>query len=134
LAICCLDYYSPEANIDDEVVGFTHKGGWDKIDTVLCKHPDFDIIFGDWQVAMCWARNLVGVAKVLKVSTSPLLCREKPTLASCLQVRRPDSEAGEIMLKYAKKWKSIASVQFGIGDTTDSSAESDNEYSDSDSD
>ncbi len=114
LAIDYLDTYFSEANVEDEIVDFTHKGGWYKIDTVLCKHSGFDIIFGDWEVAEYWAGHLVGVAKVLKVSTSPLLHREELTLASCLQKCRP--EAGETMCKFAEKWKNIAQKK-----TTDSS-------------
>jgi hypothetical protein len=132
LAIDRLDNYFSEANIDDEIVDFTHKGGWDKIDTVLCKHSGFDIIMGgDWEYVIYWVKGLVRTAKVVKVSTSPLLRREELTLASCLQERRPDSEAGAIMRKYAKKWENIAKLN---GDTTDSSAESNDESSDSDSD
>jgi hypothetical protein len=135
LAIDRLDNYFSEANIDDEIVDFTHKGGWVKIDTILCKHSGFDIIFlGDWQIVIPWAKDLLGAAKVLKVSTSPLLRQEELTLASCLQERRPDSEAGEIMRKYAKKWKNIAKLKLGNDYTTDSSAESNDESSDSDSD
>jgi hypothetical protein len=134
LAIYCLDNYLPGANVDDEIVDFTHKGGWQKIDTVLCKHSGFNIIFGDWELAMGWARDLIKVAKVLKVSTPPLLRLDELTLASYLQKRRPDSEAGEIMREYAEKWKNIAKPELGDGYPTDVSAESNDEASDSDSD
>jgi hypothetical protein len=134
LAIYCLGDYFPEANVNDEIVDFTHKGGWDKIDTVLCKHSGLDIIFEDWEVDKYRVKNLVDAAKVLKVSTSPLLRLEELTLASCLQKHRP--EAGEIMHKYAKKWLHIIKEHFYDDDTTDSesSAESNDESSDSDSD
>jgi hypothetical protein len=134
LAIYCLGNYFPEANVDDEIVDFTHKGGWDKINTVLYKHRGVDIIFGDWEFVVSWAETLVSAAKVLKVSTSPLLRREELTLASCLQEHRPDSVAGEIMHKYAKNWENSAKLESGDGDTTDSSTESNDESSDSNSD
>jgi hypothetical protein len=127
LAIYCLDNYLTGANVDDEIVDFTHEGGWDKIDVVLCEHWGSEIIFTGWEAAMYWAENLVDVAKVLKVSTSPLLRQEELTLASCPQEHRP--EAGEIMHKYAKKW--LHFVHYG-DDTTDSSAESNASDSDSD--
>jgi hypothetical protein len=131
LAIYFLDNYLPGANVD-EIVDFTHKGGWYKIDTVLCKDSSFHIFFRVQQIAESWAECLVRVAKVLKVSTSPLPRREELTLASCLQESRP--EAGEIMSKYAKKWMHIAEKQFYHDNPTDCSAESNDESSDSDSD
>jgi hypothetical protein len=136
LAIYCLADYLTKANVDDELVDFTHKGGWYKIDTVLCKHSGFCIIFGDQglRLGVFWAEDLIQAAKVLKVSTSPLLCREELTLASCLQKRRPDSEAGDIMSKYAKRWWHIAKEHFYDCNITDCSAESNDESSDSDSD
>jgi hypothetical protein len=133
-AIDYLVQYSLGVNVDGEIVDFTHKGGWYKINTALCKHSGFDIIFANWEAALYWAKDLISTAKVLKASTSPLLRREELTLASCLQKRRPDSEAGEIMHKYAKKWKNNVKSELGVGDTTDSSAESNGESSDSDSD
>jgi hypothetical protein len=132
LAIYCLVTYLPGDDVD-EIVDFTHKGGWDRIDTVLCNHSGFEFIFRSWDVATYWAKNLVKAAKVLKVSTSPLLRREELTLASCLQERQPDSEAGETMCKFAEKWKNIAQESldelYGDDETTDSSAESNNESS-----
>jgi hypothetical protein len=132
LAIDRLTSYFSEANVDDELVDFTDKGGWDKINTALYDHRGFAILLDE--LAIDWIEGLVSAAKVLKVSTSPLLRREELTLASCLQKRRPDSEAGEIMHKYAKKWKNNVKSELGVGDTTDSSAESNGESSDSDSD
>jgi hypothetical protein len=75
-----------DVDVDDEIVDFTHKGGWDKIDTVLRKHSCIDIIFGNsgWECVMYWAEDIVSAAKVLKVSTSPLLHLEELTLATCL--------------------------------------------------
>jgi hypothetical protein len=132
LAIYCFAHYLSQANVDDETVDFTHKGGWDKINTVLCEHQGFDILLEG--IDIYWAEDLISAAKALKVSTSPLLRREELTLASCLQERRPDSEAGEIMREYAQKWKNIAKKKWIGDETTDSSAESNDEPSDSDSD
>jgi hypothetical protein len=115
LAIYCLDNYFSGAN-DDEIVDFTHKGGWYMID-VLCKHSGFDIIFEDWEVAR-WVGYLAEVAEVLKVSTSSLLRREELTLASYLQESQP--EAGKIIRKYAKKWLHITKEHFYDDDTADS--------------
>jgi hypothetical protein len=129
LATYCLGKYISKANADDEIVDFTSMGGWYKIDTVLCEASGLDINY-DEELATYWAEDLTEAAKVLKVSTSPLLRREKLTLASCIQERRP--EAGEIMYKYAKKWLRIAKECF-YGYDTDSSAELYDESSDSDS-
>jgi hypothetical protein len=74
LAIFCLDDFFPMADgIDDEIVDFTHKGGWHKIDMVLFEHSGFDIIFGDWYAASAWAFRLGDAAKDLEVSKIPLL-------------------------------------------------------------
>ena len=132
LAISCLADDLTKANVDDELVDFTHKGGWDKIDTVLCKHLGFDNILSN----MCadYLDSLLTRAGNLEVSTSPLLHREELTLAFCLQKRRP--EAGKIIKKYAKRWMRAVypDYYFNNGYATDSTTQSNDESSDSDSD
>ncbi|RXW13644.1 hypothetical protein EST38_g12210 [Candolleomyces aberdarensis] len=70
--------------IDDEIVAFTHKGGWHKIDMVLSRPSGFDLIFPSvWHHPFTWISNLRRVAGNLKK-------------------RRP--EAAAIMSKYLEKW------------------------------
>jgi hypothetical protein len=76
-AICCLGWFSHDGDaIDDELVDFTQKGGWYKIDTVLCKRSGYDILLleGGWDIDV-WAEGLDKAAEALKVSISPLLCQ-----------------------------------------------------------
>ncbi|RXW17515.1 hypothetical protein EST38_g8341 [Candolleomyces aberdarensis] len=84
-AIAELDYLLCAAAIDDEIVEFTHKGGWHKIDMVLSKPSGYSIIFSnDWARASQWICGLCYIADRLKK-------------------RRP--EAAAIMSKYLKKWE-----------------------------
>ncbi|RXW19349.1 hypothetical protein EST38_g6517 [Candolleomyces aberdarensis] len=85
MAIADLDSLKLAVAIDDEIVDFTHKGGWHKIDMALSKPSGFGIIFFD-KVARAseWIENL-GV------------------VANCLKERRP--EAAAIMSKYFEKWE-----------------------------
>ncbi|KAJ2921977.1 hypothetical protein H1R20_g15118, partial [Candolleomyces eurysporus] len=84
-AIINLDYLENAVAVDDEIVDFTHKGGWQKIDMVLSKPSGFGIIFdNDWDYAWGSIRRLGNAADDLKK-------------------RRP--EAAAIMSKYLEKWK-----------------------------
>ncbi|KAJ2924145.1 hypothetical protein H1R20_g12945, partial [Candolleomyces eurysporus] len=84
-AITELDYLASAIGIDNEIVDFTHKGGWQKIDMVLSKPLGFGHIFKDhWDDAFDWI-NFLGHS------------------ADDLKKGRP--EAAAIMSKYLKKWK-----------------------------
>ncbi|RXW15602.1 hypothetical protein EST38_g10259 [Candolleomyces aberdarensis] len=86
-AIAELESLNRRAAIDDEIVDFTHKGGWHKIDMVLSKPSGFDIIFSnDWDEPFEWISNLGHAAGDLKQ-------------------RRP--EAAAIMSEYLEKWETF---------------------------
>ncbi|KAJ2927796.1 hypothetical protein H1R20_g9298, partial [Candolleomyces eurysporus] len=102
--------------IDDEIVDFTHKGGWQKIDMVLSKPSGFGIIFNNhWDYACNWIEDLGGSADNLKK-------------------RRP--EAAAIMSKSVEKWKHFFNEACSEGihhfDTDSICSGSDDESSDSD--
>ncbi|KAJ2927793.1 hypothetical protein H1R20_g9295, partial [Candolleomyces eurysporus] len=62
-AIAQLDYLKRAVAIDDEILDFTHKGGWHKIDMVLSKPSVFSIIFSnDWGQLSDWMSDLGSVA------------------------------------------------------------------------
>ncbi|KAJ2927634.1 hypothetical protein H1R20_g9467, partial [Candolleomyces eurysporus] len=117
-AITELDYVVNAVGIDDEIVDFTHKGGWQKIDMVLSKPSGFGITFNnDWDYACNWIQDLGNTADDLKK-------------------RRP--EAAAIMSKYLGKWKhyfneSCPEERYHFDFDTDSTCSgSDDESSDSD--
>ncbi|RXW21200.1 hypothetical protein EST38_g4643 [Candolleomyces aberdarensis] len=84
-AIAELDYLNLAVAIDDEIVDFTHKGGWHKIDMALSKPLGLDIIYpGDWDRPFRWISSLCCVANELK--------KHRP-------------EAAAIMIIYLEKWK-----------------------------
>ncbi|RXW19578.1 hypothetical protein EST38_g6269 [Candolleomyces aberdarensis] len=84
-AISELDLSKFAIAIDDQIVDFTHKGGWDKINMALSDPSGFGIIFShDWNYASSWIGYLGSAAEDLKE-------------------RRPEVTA--IMNKYIEKWK-----------------------------
>ncbi|KAJ2935784.1 hypothetical protein H1R20_g1312, partial [Candolleomyces eurysporus] len=84
-AITELDCLKWAVAIDDEIVDFTHKGGWHKIDMILSKPSGFGNIFSnDWDWASIWVNSLVDTA-------------------DDLEERR--SEAAAIMSKHVEKWE-----------------------------
>ncbi|KAJ2935700.1 hypothetical protein H1R20_g1391, partial [Candolleomyces eurysporus] len=101
----------------DEIVDFTHKGGWQKIDMVLSKPLGFGIIFkNSWAYAANWIDNLDESADDSKK-------------------RRP--EVAAIMSKYLEKWKHVFNERFPEAkeyhfDTDLTSSGLDDESSDSD--
>ncbi|KAJ2931815.1 hypothetical protein H1R20_g5276, partial [Candolleomyces eurysporus] len=117
IAIRELDYLKFAVAIDDEIVDFTHKGGWHKIDMVLSKPSGVSLVFlGDWDQTFCW----IGYVDLV---------------ADDLKKRRP--EAGAIMSKYIEKWKPLFEEKEREGKDSDSDADStssgsDDEFSDSD--
>ncbi|RXW12254.1 hypothetical protein EST38_g13600 [Candolleomyces aberdarensis] len=119
MAIRELDYLKFAVAIDDEIVDFTHKGGWHKIDMVLLKPSGVSLVFlGDWDQTFCW----IGYFDLT---------------ADDLKKRRP--EAGAIMSKYIDKWKPLFEEKEREREDSDSDAEStssgsDDEFSDSDVD
>ncbi|KAJ2936209.1 hypothetical protein H1R20_g885, partial [Candolleomyces eurysporus] len=86
-AIAELQYLADTVATDDEIVDFTHKGGWQKIDMVLSKPSGFGIIFNNnWDYACNWIKYLGDSADNLK--------KHRP-------------EAAAIMSKYLEKSKHL---------------------------
>ncbi|KAJ2927794.1 hypothetical protein H1R20_g9296, partial [Candolleomyces eurysporus] len=85
-AIAQLIFLKFAVAIDNEIVDFTHNGGWHKINTVLSKPSGLGLIFsgGTLTRALPWVERLGDAADNLKK------CRP---------------EAAAIMSKYLEKWK-----------------------------
>ncbi|KAJ2921067.1 hypothetical protein H1R20_g16026, partial [Candolleomyces eurysporus] len=85
-AITGLRFLKSAVAIDDEIVEFTQKGGWDKIDMILSEPLGFGIIFSRyWGYASNWI-EYIGDAAALN--------KDKP-------------EAAAVMSKYLEKWKPL---------------------------
>ncbi|KAJ2935783.1 hypothetical protein H1R20_g1310, partial [Candolleomyces eurysporus] len=106
-AIAELNFLLDTFAVDDEIVDFTHHGGWHKIDMVLSKLSRINIIFLDEESASDWA------------------CRLGHT-ADDLKKHRP--EAAAIMSQYAEKWE-LHFKKRENESCTDTSSGSGNEFS-----
>ncbi|KAJ2924141.1 hypothetical protein H1R20_g12950, partial [Candolleomyces eurysporus] len=91
-AIAQLIFLKFAVAIDDEIVDFTHNGGWHKLNTVLSKPSGLGLIFsgGTLTRALPWVERLGDAADNLKK------CRP---------------EAAAIMSKYLEKWKHFIKVK-----------------------